>query len=45
LPQLDIVALFFKAWLFYREKRSLRRLFWKTDGPTPEKFPEIGEAA
>lgn len=45
LPQLDIVALFFKAWLFYREKRALRKLFWKTDGPSPEKFPEIGEAA
>lgn len=45
LPQLDLVALFFKAWLFYREKRSLRKLFWKTDGPSPEKFPEIGEAA
>lgn len=45
LPQLDIVALFFKAWLFYRNNRPLRKLFWKTDGLSPEKFPEIGEAA
>jgi len=43
LPQLEIVALFFKAWLYYRENRPLRKLFWKTDGPAPEKFPDIAE--
>ena len=45
LPQLEIVALFFKAWRFYRENRPLRKLFWKRDGAAPEKFPDIGEAA
>ncbi len=45
LPQLEIVALFFKAWRFYRENRPVRKLFWKRDGAAPEKFPEIGEAA
>lgn len=45
LPQLDVVALFFKAWTYYRENRPLRKLFWKTDGPSPEKFPYIGEPA
>ncbi len=43
LPQLEIVALFFKAWLHYRDGRPLRKLFWKTDGPAPEKFPDIRE--
>jgi hypothetical protein len=43
LPQLEIVALFFKVWLYYRDGRPLRKLFWKTDGPAPEKFPDIGE--
>jgi len=45
LPQLEIVALFFKAWLYYRDGRPLRKLFWKTDGPAPEKFPEIREGS
>ena len=45
LPQLEIVALFFKAWVHYRENRPLRKLFWKSDGPAPEKFPDIGKAA
>jgi len=37
------VALFFKAWLAYRQGRPIRRLFWKTDGPSPEKFPRLAE--
>ncbi|MCC6392617.1 MAG: hypothetical protein IT167_18600 [Bryobacterales bacterium] len=45
LPQLEIVALFFKAWMYYRENRPLRKLFWKSDGPAPEKFPDIGKVA
>lgn len=45
LPQLEIVALFFKAWLYYRENRPMRKLFWKSDGPAPERFPDIGEVA
>ena len=45
LPKLEIVALFFKAWRFYRESRPLRKLFWKRDGAAPEKFPDIGESA
>lgn len=45
LPQLEIVALFFKAWIAYRDNRPLRRLFWKTDGPAPEKFPDIREGS
>ncbi len=44
LPQFEIIALFFKSWLFYRENRPLRKLFWKSDGPAPERFPSIGEA-
>lgn len=44
LPQLELVALFFKAWLAYREGRPLRRLFWKNDGPSPERFPSLAEA-
>lgn len=44
LPQLELVALFFKAWLAYREGRPIRRLFWKSDGPSPEKFPSLAEA-
>jgi len=43
LPQLELVALFFKAWLAYREGRPMRRLFWKNDGATPEKFPSLME--
>jgi len=43
LPQLGIIALFFKAWISYRDNRPLRKLFWKTDGPAPEKFPDIAE--
>ncbi len=27
-----------------RDGRPLRRLFWKTDGPSPEKFPSLTEA-
>jgi hypothetical protein len=43
LPQLNLVALFFKAWLAYRDGRPMQRLFWKNDGPAPEKFPSIDE--
>jgi hypothetical protein len=44
LQQLEVVALFFKAWIYYRDDRPLRRLFWKSDGAAPEKFPDIGGA-
>lgn len=39
----DLAQRFFED--YYRENRPLRKLFWKTDGPSPEKFPDIGEAA
>lgn len=45
LPQFEIVALFFKAWLSYRDDKPVRKLFWKTDGPSPEQFPDIGRIA
>ena len=44
LPQLEILALFFKAWIHYRDGKPLRRLSWKSDGPSPEKFPSLTEA-
>ena len=45
LPMLEIIALFFKAWIAYRQGRTVRNLRWRSEGPAPEKFPEIGDAA
>jgi hypothetical protein len=41
LPLLEIIALFFKAWIAYREGRSVRLLQWRSEGPKAEKFPQI----
>jgi hypothetical protein len=41
LPTLEIIALFFKAWIAYRDGRSVRHLRWRREGPAPEKFPDI----
>jgi hypothetical protein len=43
LPPLEIIALFFKAWIAYRVGRPVRKLFWRSDGPAPEKFPDLAE--
>lgn len=37
LPVLHIIALFFKAWIAYRNGKAMRRLQWKDD----EGFPQI----
>ncbi len=42
LPPQQIYVLFRKAWIFYRDGRACGNLRWRTDGPTPEKFPDIG---
>jgi hypothetical protein len=36
-----MVALFFKAWIYYRAGAEITRLRWRTDGSTPEPFPTI----
>jgi len=41
LPMLEIIALFFKAWIAYRNAKPVRCLRWNNGGPNPEKFPEI----
>ena len=41
LPLLEIVALFFKAWIAYRSCKSVRCLRWNNSGANPERFPEI----
>jgi hypothetical protein len=41
LPPLEIIALFFKAWVAYRSGRQVKALRWRTAGPKPEPFPEI----
>jgi hypothetical protein len=45
LPPLEIIALFFKAWIAYRAGRPLHKLFWKSDGAAPEKFPNLAEGS
>lgn len=45
LPLLEIVALFFKAWVAYRSGKPVKCLRWNNGGANPEKFPEIGGAA
>lgn len=42
LPDLYIVALFFKAWIAYKSATPVKVLRWRCDGPNPEPFPEIG---
>jgi hypothetical protein len=41
LPLKEIIALFFKAWVAYRESRSIQVLVWRSGGDRPEPFPEI----
>ena len=41
LPMLEIVALFFKAWIAYRNGKQVKCLRWNNGGANPEKFPEI----
>ena len=41
LPLLEIVALFFKAWIAYRSGRPVKCLRWNNSGANPEGFPEI----
>lgn len=41
LPLLEIVALFFKAWIAYRDPKPVKCLRWNNSGANPEKFPEI----
>ena len=40
-PLLEIVALFFKAWIAYRSGKLVKCLRWNNGGANPEKFPEI----
>lgn len=42
LPSIEIIALFFRAWISYRDGKPMRVLRWRNDGPRPEPFPEIG---
>jgi hypothetical protein len=41
LPMLEIIALFFKAWVAYRDGKQVRVLRWSSGGATPEAFPEL----
>jgi hypothetical protein len=41
LPVLEIVALFFKAWIAYRSYKPVKCLRWNNSGANPERFPEI----
>ena len=41
LPLKEIVAIFFKAWIAYREGRPIQVLVWRSGGNSPEPFPEI----
>jgi hypothetical protein len=41
LPLLEIVALFFKAWIAYRSCKPVKCLRWNNSGANPERFPEI----
>ncbi|MBI1955900.1 MAG: hypothetical protein HYS38_05855 [Acidobacteria bacterium] len=43
LPDLEIIALFFKAWIAYRDGRAIRNLRWRSEGPAPERFPDVME--
>jgi hypothetical protein len=41
LPLLELVALFFKAWIAYRGGKPVKCLRWNNSGVSPERFPEI----
>jgi hypothetical protein len=42
LPPVHLIAMFFRAWIAYRENRPMRILkTWRADGPAPEAFPVI----
>jgi hypothetical protein len=41
LPLKEIIAIFFKAWVAYREGRPLGLLVWRSGGDRPEPFPQI----
>lgn len=42
LPPIEVIALFFKAWIAYREGKPVKNLRWRGDtGVSPEPFPEI----
>lgn len=41
LPQLEVIALFFKAWQAYCKGKSVKCLKWNNSGKTPEPFPTI----
>lgn len=45
LQALDVIALFFKAWIAYRDGKRVRCLRWRTDGPNPEAFPQLRRQA
>ena len=40
---LELLALFFRAWISYRDDKPVKVLRWRTDGPSPELFPDIGK--
>lgn len=37
----ELIALFFKAWIYFRADRSCTKLYWRTQASNPEAFPEI----
>lgn len=41
LPKLEIIALMFKAWSAYRQGQKVKTLMWRTNGASPEPFPQI----
>lgn len=41
LNSMEVLALIIKAWAAFRDGRSVRNLRWRSDGPTPEPFPQI----
>ena len=42
LMNLDIIALYFRAWIQYRSGKTMKILkAWRRDGPASEAFPEI----
>jgi hypothetical protein len=45
LPPVEVISLFFKAWIAYREGRPVKALRWRGDGGIyAEPFPSIGRA-
>lgn len=41
LGDLDVYALFFKAWIAYKDGKKLGALRWCNTGPSPQPFPQI----